>query len=301
MRARHAFLCLTLSAALGCATPPLESANPPPNEPAVASPAPAAGGEPIPVLPPDAGGAGARPVEPPARADAAPSVQLPLVPPLELADGWQTLGHAEFERELLRATPDRREPSAAQIETLARALSSGGTTALRAALILGRTRSVAAAEVLIDHLELRDRNQPVELEELCARALGGFALAKRRLHDGSVRELAPDLAARLDALARGRETHPRWSARIECAASAVELGRRDTEPFLLNVLRWTSRVPIPADAREIDLDLLAGLQRRVARVLAAAGGIETVFEPYASASAREAEAARIGAALSRRR
>ncbi len=286
-RARNWIVAFTVVPWLACATPrepaaPERDAAPttlPPSNP----PDPAAKSAPPPEVPVPA--IGERPSAP----------ALPPPPALDLAPDWAVLDRASFERELVRATPlgEARELSSEQRATLARSLEGPRDTAVRAVLVLGRLASSDAAEILLAELERRSASTAIEVEELAARALASARPLRRRLPNGGSRELAPELAARLDALARGNNAHPRWSVRIECAASAVALGRAEAIPFLFGVLRWGCDVPSPPSASDLDEDRLAELQLRAAAVLSERAGSELAFQPYASVAARLSEIRRL--------
>lgn len=284
-RARNWIVGCTLVAWLACAAP-RETASPAPDAAANATP-PSSPPDPALSAPPPQNGAGA-------------SIPAPPPPPvLDLAPEWATLDLESFERELVRATPlgEVRELSSEQRATLARALEGPRDTAVRAVLVLGRLRTLDAAEILLAQLERRGGGAALEVEELAARALGSARDLRRRLPNGSSRDSSAEFAARLDALSRGNAAHPRWSVRIECGASAVELGRAETIPFLFGVLRWGCDVPLPPSASDLDEDRIAQLQQRAAAVISARAGSELAFQPYASVAARLAEIRRLEALL----
>jgi hypothetical protein len=84
--------------------------------------------------------------------------------------------------------------------------------------------------------------------------------------------------------------------RVECARSAIALGRDDSIPYLLTVLRigTTAGRVLGRDENEYDL---AWAQVRAAEALSARAGTEVRFLPEASVRDREKEAARLEALL----
>lgn len=228
-----------------------------------------------------AGAAG--PAAPAPTAEGTPPPGAENAPPLVLPAGWETLPRRSFELELVRWVPaaESRRPSAADLARLASGLSAGGETAARAALVLARARSHSALEVLLAFLERRVAS-PDDAASVVA------AAAPRLLPERSA-------GPRLAALAQGRDPHPRLRVRVECAASAVRVGRDEVLGWLVAVLRLGASRPLPVPTP--GEDELAEVQERAAEVLGERLGEPVRFEPYASAADREREAARLQARI----
>jgi len=195
-----------------------------------------------------------------------------------------------FERTLEEWLPpgEWRTFSPADLETLGTALDAGERVALRAAVILGRSKDPEAAELLLVRLEKR------AVERDPADVVAAAALAD----DFAPGASATNAAARLASLGAGRRPHPDPFVRVECARSALELGRDEGIPFLLQVLRAGTSAGRKLDPGELAEDV-AFLQTRAAAALSARAGTANRFRPEASVQEREAEAARLEALLPR--
>lgn len=222
-----------------------------------------------------------------ARLDAAPAPSAPAPPRLVLPDDFETLPPARFERALEAAAPldARRSIAPAELARLERTLSAGGDRSLRAALLLARARDARGLGLLLARLEARDPSSDDAPALVAARALAS--------EDGPA-----DAPARLLALARGKNTHPRFSVRAECAASAALRGRDDALPILLDVLRAGAVSALPSP-RPSEAELEAA-QSRAARVLEERLGVRVEYTPESGAPVRAAEIARLEALLSTR-
>ncbi len=86
--------------------------------------------------------------------------------------------------------------------------------------------------------------------------------------------------------------------RVECARSALLLGRDEGIPFLLQVLR-VGTVPGRTLTPDESLDDVAWAQLRAAEALSDRAGTERRFRPEWSVSRRQEEAARLEALLPR--
>ena len=209
----------------------------------------------------------------------------------ELPEGWRVLGREEF-AVALEGWLDGKH--AVRVEdralvALEGALGSGDEVSVRAAAILARSLDPRAGEALLARLERRvDR-----LMESPA----GDVVAAAAFSRGST---ARDAAARLDALASGRTAHPVLEVRLECAASALVLGRDGAITFLLDLLReGTLFATAKPDWKRIDWTTprLERVQRRAAVVLSARAGIPATYRVEASMAARQAEVTRLAQIL----
>ena len=166
----------------------------------------------------------------------APGIRPPSPPPAP-ADppasanllGWDEVSPLAFEELVEAELPDGRVTALGefQIAGLERALDEQSPLSVRAAVILGRSRTTAAARVLLARLEKRvlgpARNSDAG-DTVAAAALLHFPEARRH-------------AERLEALSIGSNPHPDLEVRVECACTALALGRDAVVPFLLVVLR----------------------------------------------------------------
>ena len=95
----------------------------------------------------------------------------------------------------------------------------------------------------------------------------------------------------------GEHPHPDLEVRTECAAAALELGRRGGVPYLLQVLRigtWAGR----SDVWEIQPGQnTAWARSRAAEALSRAAGVPCSFSTDASIADREREAAALAELL----
>lgn len=227
-------------------------------------------------------------------ADAAPAQEPVVVAPpvreFEAPAGWESLSNLEFERAIDAWLPagETRRASEATLADLRRALGGLDMIAVRAAVMLARTQDPAAGEVLLERLEQRVAPPPRETQrdaaDVVAAAAFGAGMSARK---------AP---ARLNGLVTGRRPHPSLSVRVECARSAITLGRDDPIPFLLSVLRVGTPAGNVVGAEE-NVDDLAWAQVRAAEALAARAGTKSRFLPEGSVRQREEEAARLESLL----
>jgi hypothetical protein len=228
---------------------------------------------------------------------------LPRGPTLELPDDWRTMPIDAFERWALEALPnDCTTPLTGEsLDDLARALDEVARAfdeaarplddqgldplAVRAAVILGRSRYPSSATELIRRLEQRELGP--ERHSDCGDTLAAAALARY-----------PDprrYAQRLVPLAVGSNPHPDLEVRVECAATALHAGYPEVVPFLVQVLR----IDTPAgsrDRRDFAVSPTTAWARgRAAEALYAAAGLPLAYRHDGSMQHREEEAARIEA------
>ncbi len=230
----------------------------------------------------------------------APTEDAPAAEFLALPARWRDLDPLGFER-AIRAWPgsdaggarlsdaDREQLAAALGPDGGEAGEDPGPRAVRAAVLLARSRDPGALEVLLARLELRVLSP--------ARAAdAGDVVAAAAVPRFEARDRARARAAeRLAALSHGAGAHPDLEVRVEIAASALALGRDEPIPFLLAVLRaGTADEPWPDFERK---QTLAWSKTRAAAALAARAGTDARFEADGSFSDQRAEAARLEALL----
>ncbi len=231
---------------------------------------------------------GARDDPPTAAAHPAPA--RPPPPPLwELPSTWRGASDLAFERALDAWLPpgSAHRLSADDLATLTSALDAAdradGRAAVRAAVLLARTRDPRAGDALLARLEKRAAvpgatgEDAVDVVAACAFAEG---------------TPGTNASARLAELAAGKRPHPDLCTRVECARSALALGRDGGIPFLLQVLRTATTAGKPLGADDSAADL-AFAQIRAAEALAARAGTDVRFRPEASVKDREAEVTRL--------
>ena len=231
-------------------------------------------------------------VEPPAGPPPAP--QLPRGELLSLPEDWRSLPPLEFERWVERALPAERATPldeaaraavSAALEEVAVPLAGGAQDplAVRAAVILGRSRHPTSAAILIRRLERRVLGP--ERWSDCGDTLAAAALAR-----------FPDprrYAQRLVPLAVGSRPHPDLEVRVECAATALHAGFTEVVPFLLMVLRIDTPAG-QADPRDFPVaPTTAWARGRAAEALSTYAGVPLTYRTDDSIAGREREAARL--------
>jgi len=224
----------------------------------------------------------------------APVPQLARAELLGLPPDWRTLAPLEFERWVQQALPDERatplDESArgaliAALDEVAEARPGGAQepVAVRAAVILGRSRHPTSAAILIRRLERRVLGP--ERWSDCGDTLAAAALAR-----------FPDprrYAQRLVPLAVGSRPHPDLEVRVECAATALHAGFTEVVPFLLMVLRIDTPAG-QADPRDFPVSPTTAWARgRAAEALSAFAEVPLTYRTDDSIAAREREAARL--------
>jgi hypothetical protein len=228
----------------------------------------------------------------PAAPEPTPEPSLPRVELFALPDDWRTRPVLKFERWLVEALPESvstpfDEPArialAAALDEVTAARAEGGLepVAVRAALILGRSRHPTSASILIRRLERRVLGP--ERWSDCGDTLAAAALARY-----------PDprrYAQRLVPLASGARPHPDLEVRVECAATALHAGFPEVVPFLLQVLR----IDTPAGERDLrDFPVApttAWARGRAAEALSLYAGVPLTYRTDDSIAGREREAA----------
>jgi len=211
---------------------------------------------------------------------------------VELPDAWDAWGRFAFERWLASAFEHPRPATLrpADVETLRAALAGFDERAVRAALILVHAdASERAREALIARLEARAvaPDRPSDAADVVAAA--GFA----------TRADGPAVAGRLARLALGPEPHPDLEVRVECAASALWLGRRDVIPFLLRVLRELTPAAKGDPPDWEPKTTMAWSKSRAAEALSLAAGVPRTYRPDAPVADQMREADRLERALTR--
>lgn len=220
----------------------------------------------------------------------APAAVVPEPAPFALPPNWRDLTDLAFERAIDGWFPsgEARSCSAKDLSILEDALDGADATAVRAAVLLARTRDPQAGEILLKRLERRTQPPPGKPEADAADVVAAAAFAQ-----GAP---AGSAATRLASLGAGKRPHPDFAVRVECACSSVRLGRDEPIPYLLQVLRTSTTAgrTLSADERPEEL---TWAQARAAEALSARAGTEVKFLPEASVRDREKEAARLEALL----
>ena len=270
MQALGATLLVLLAA--GCRSQPALPAAPPP-----ADPAPAASAPPSVAPPPHA-----EPQAPPA-----PSAQ-------DLPGGWASVPLEGFgtllEQQFPAGEPRTLVPSA--FEELASALRGDDALALRALELLARCRDPLAGEILLQRLERRTKPAPeadlgAAIDLTAAAALANFPDAR-------------NVGARLEALATSRKPHPDLEVRVECACSALHLGREKLIPFLLQVLKQGTHLASASAAWTPIVDM-SFCQGRAAAALSERAERPSRYRPLQSLDERETDIRALEAQLARKK
>ena len=229
----------------------------------------------------------------PAR-DATDVALLPRGTELVLPPDWRTSSLEAFWNWARTALPeDRATPiEKNSVRELQRALDEVSTPladgahdplAVRAAVILGRSRYSSNASILIRRLEKRVLGP--ERWSDCGDTVAAAALAR-----------FPDparYAQRLVPLAAGSRPHPDLEVRVECAATALHAGFKEVIPFLLQVLRIDTYAG-QADRRDFAVSPTTAWARgRAAEALSAFAGVPLTYRFDGSIAHREEEAAKL--------
>ncbi len=211
---------------------------------------------------------------------------VPIGPALTIAPAWQpppdwaTMGLAEFEELVLESLPQDRITllTGDALRELALALDRMDESSVRAAVILARSSSDQAADVLWNRLKRRvlgpERNSDAA-DVVAAAALGRFP--------------RPERFWRIVRLVDGPHPHPDLEVRVECACTALHAGFDRVIPFLLKVLRIGTTIG-RADERDFAVsDTSAWVRARAAEALSARAGVLVTYRADAPIAEREKE------------
>lgn len=205
---------------------------------------------------------------------------------------WDRIEPSAFAELALATFPDDgppRELEPALLAELGGALPNFDQRAMRAAVLLGRSRSAAAIDALITRLETRAVGPQIASD--AADVTAAAALARLDL------EQQPALLERVLALAVGPTAHPDLEVRTECAAACVLHGRDEPIPFLLMVLRIDTWIGA-TDARDFQTSPQTAWPRhRAAEALSARAGVAKTYHPDGSVARRQDEALKLEARL----
>lgn len=214
--------------------------------------------------------------------------ELPLAATWELPADWDSMPAQIFEKRLLEELPEHlRTPlSPKDLGSLAEALNRMDQSSVRAAVVLGRSRTDASGQVLLRRLfasELGpDRNSDAG-DVTAASALARFP--------------EPQRYWRLVRLVYGPAAHPDLEVRVECAVTALHAGIDRVIPFLLQVLRIGTHAGL-LDTRDFEVPQTTAWARgRAAYALSLRAGVELRFHPDASLQERQEEALRLATLL----
>jgi hypothetical protein len=222
-----------------------------------------------------------------------------LLSAFNLPDDWLSIDRERFEASLARWFPAERSPalSSASLQALGRALDRDDEGAVRAALVLARSRDPEARETLLVHLERRIERPAARggnATEVVAAAAFDPVLVPPPPERPRVPGVEPPRPSgiRLEQLSTGSRPHPDLEVRVECACSALALGRDGVIPFLLRILReGTTAATATPEGKEFADPSWA--QSRAAAALSRRAGIPLAYAPEASVAERETEAARL--------
>jgi len=206
---------------------------------------------------------------------------------LALRADWGTCDALSFERAVDALPPDGGLLDERDLAHLGAALGRSDPVALRAAILLGRSADPRAGRALLARLEARDydRERHADAADVVAAAsLAGWAFA-------------PDVPARLAALAVGARPHEDIEVRVECAASALAFGRDEVAPFLLRVLRSQTPAELEDPPDWETKRTMAWSKARAALALSARAGVPCSFDPDASYADQRAETERLARLL----
>jgi hypothetical protein len=196
----------------------------------------------------------------------------------DLPPGWAAVPLEDFGALLEQAFPagERRTFSPSAFEELSSALRGDDPLALRALELLARCSDPLAGELLLQRLERRAEPQG----ELGA-ALDVAAAAAARAFPES-----RNAAGRLESLGYGRRPHPDLEVRVECAASALRLGRDKAAAFLLAVLKHGTRLSVASSGWK-PIAEMGFCQRRAAEALCERADRPCRFRPLQPLDERE--------------
>lgn len=205
-------------------------------------------------------------------------------PLAELPPDWRTMSEPAFEAFALSREPS--ELSDSTLAALANELASESTTAVRAAVLLARSRDARAREVILRRLEERVLGSTREAD-------AGDCVAAASLRDWKLESAELD---RIAPLVQSDRPHPDVEVRTELAAVLAFAEDRRGVPFLLRVLREGTLAQDEAVEWERKPQM-AWSKSRAAEALSALAGVECVYQEDGSFEAMEREAARLEALL----
>ena len=204
----------------------------------------------------------------------------PWSPPAD----WATIPPYEFAALVERALPeDAQTPlSPGTCDELREALVPMDTASVRAAVMLARSRTEEAGDIL--SRRLAHRKVGAERHSDAADIVAAAALA---------RFPEPEKYWRILRLVDGDAPHPDLEVRVECACTAVRIGFDRAIPFLLQVLRigtWRGM------SDELDFEppqRTAWARGRAAATLSVRAGVPCSYHADAPIADREREARRL--------
>jgi len=220
----------------------------------------------------------------------APVQQAPVA--VELPAGWASVPLEGFAALLDSSFPAgaARTLAPSAFEELSSALRADDPLALRALLVLARCSDPLACELLLVRLERR------------APARGELGPTIDIAAAAAVRELpeSRNAASRLESLAYGQRPHPELEVRVECACSALRLGRVKALPFLLSILKHGTRLAVASSSWK-PIPEMGFCQRRAAEALGERAGLACHFRPLQPLEERESEIRALETQLAQRR
>jgi hypothetical protein len=218
-----------------------------------------------------------------------PAPERPAAPrPQELPQGWSSVPLEAFGALLEQSFPagERRTLVPSGFEELSSALRGDDALALRALELLARCSDALAGEILLQRLERRAPSRGelgVAVDLAAAAALRDFGESR-------------NAGTRLESLAYGRRPHPELEVRVECACSALRLGREKASPFLLAILKHGTRLAVASSAWK-PIPEMGFCQRRAAEALCERAGQPCRFRPLQPLDEREADVRALETAL----
>ena len=210
--------------------------------------------------------------------------KLPVAAVWQPPADWATISPKDFEELALSALPDDvvtpLTPDA--LRMLTEALDRMDASSIRAAVLLGRSRSEAAGAGLIHRLQRRqvgpDRNSDAA-DVIAASALTRFP--------------RPERYWRVVRLVNGTNPHPDIEVRVELACTALRIGIDRVIPFLLQIVRigtWDGQ----KDTLDFEpTDTTAWIRGRAAAALSERAGTPFTYQTDAPIAMREREARRL--------
>jgi hypothetical protein len=206
----------------------------------------------------------------------------------ELSADWDSIPAQLFEKLVLEKLPDGQRTSIAREDrsVLAEALDRMDPSSVRAAVILGRSRTTSSGKILLNRLlkaEAGPENNSDAGDVTAAAALARFPKLKRYW--------------RLVRLVNGPTPHPDLEVRVECAATALHAGMDRVIPFLLQVIRIDTPLGLQDELDFTPSERTAWARGRAAEALSIRAGMPLNFHPDASMQARQEEAQKLALLL----